>query len=226
MVKNYMKKRLLLIPLSLAGIVYGCWATGHLAFVDKRVTNFISAKPNVWIFTFKDCGAVCNAAVQELKNRQVPFEEKIVTESNIDDANGKLWQQYQNVGAFPIIVAGTASIAGYYPPKVATLLGKTFGDTYLSADERRYFKNHFNADGSPRIVMYGTDWCPFCAALRQDFNNNKVEFVDIDVEKTGEETLLKTVMGINGYPATWVGYTRVFNGDKFDEIMAELAHYN
>ena len=107
---------------------------------------------------------------------------------------------------------------------MAGILGINFGDEYLSRTEKRYYKNHFYADGSPKIVMYGTDWCPYCKKLREEFEANNVDYIEIDVEKSGEmETMLKT-MEIYGYPATWVGYTRV-NGSNLKAVNAVMRSY-
>jgi len=59
-----------------------------------------------------------------------------------------------------------------------------------------------------------------CASLRKEFRANQVSFEDIDVDKTGDKNQLLHTMGINGYPATWVDYTRVKNGSSFSEVMA------
>lgn len=115
---------------------------------------------------------------------------------------------------------GDQFITGFYAPNIAGLLGKTFGDAYLTKSEKHYFQSHFNADGSPRIVLYGTDWCGYCAALRKEFRENNVSFVDIDVEKQPNTKDMLQTMGISGYPATWVGYTRVIDGSNYKAVMA------
>ena len=61
--------------------------------------------------------------------------------------------------------------------------------------------------------MYGTDWCPYCAELRKEFRAGRVDYSEVDVEKSGEQQLMSETMGINGYPATWVGYERVKGTD-------------
>jgi hypothetical protein len=55
-------------------------------------------------------------------------------------------------------VAGEYSVAGTSKTQLATLLGENFGDRYLTFQEKRYFNNHFYADGYAKIVMYGADW--------------------------------------------------------------------
>ncbi len=215
-------KKLLLLGLLFAGYWY--WNDGQLPFGNKNITAAVDAagNPVVWVFTFDDCGVSCENAVKELRSRNVPFEEKVISPDRADEADYKLWKSYGTGNNFPLLVVGKQSLTGFYVPDMASLLGKTFGELYLTQNEAQYFKEHFNADGSPRIVLYGTDWCPHCAALRKELRANQINFADIDVEKGGNKNQLLQTMGISGYPATWVGYTRVKNGSNFSDIMTLL----
>lgn len=214
-------KKLLFIGLLFA--VYWCWGGWKLPFGGKNTTAVDSAGNSaVWLFTFEGCGYSCSSAVKELRSRNVPFEEKVINPERSDDSNFKLWQGYGASNNFPLLVVGEQSVTGFYVPDMASLLGETFGETYLTQNESRYFTEHFNTDGSPRIVLYGTDWCPHCAALRKKLKANHVSFEDVDVEKGGDKKLLLQTMGIAGYPATWVGYRRVKNGSNYNEIIALL----
>lgn len=214
-------KSVVVIGFLLAGYCY--WNSGKLPFGGKN-TVAVDAAGNsvVWLFTFGGCGDSCTNAVRELRNRNVPFEEKVISSERRDEPNFKIWQGYGTGNNFPLLVVGDQTLTGFYVPNMASLLGKAFGETYLTQNEKRYFKAHFNADGSPRIVLYGTDWCPHCAKLRKELNANHVFFEDVDVEKNGDKNQLLKTMGIAGYPATWVGYTRVKNGSDYREIMALL----
>lgn len=214
-------KKLLLIGLLFA--VYWYWNGGQMSFGGKSPAAVDAAgNSTVWLFTFESCGDPCVNAARELRNRNVPFEEKVISPERQEDPNFKIWQSYGLDKSFPLLVVGEHAQTGFYAPDMASLLGKVFGETYLTQNERRYFNAHFNPDGSPRIVLYGTDWCPYCAKLRKELNANQVKFEDVDVEKNGNTNLLLQTMGIGGYPATWVGYTRVKNGSDYDEIMALL----
>ena len=95
----------------------------------------------------------------------------------------------------------------------ATMLGRSFGEKYLTGFEKRLFRKHFYEDGSPKIVMYGADWCPYCKKLRDEFHANGVDYIEIDVDRSAYKDEILRTMQINGYPATWVGYTRVRGTD-------------
>ena len=109
------------------------------------------------------------------------------SKSNVDDdtdENVKLWKTLRSDNSFPLIVAGNEKIVGSSRPGLAGILGVNFGDKYLSRTEKRYFENHFYRDGSPKIVMYGADWCGYCKKLREEFQADNIDFIEIDVEKT------------------------------------------
>lgn len=213
-------KKIVFIGLLFAAYWY--WNDGQLPFLGNNNTAAVDAAGNstTWIFTFAGCGDSCNNAVKELRNRNVPFTEKVISPERPDEPDFKLWKTYGTGNSFPLLVVGDQTLTGFYAPNIASLLGKSFGETYLTPSEKRYFKAHFNADGSSRIVLYGTDWCPHCAKLRKELRTNQVSFEDVDVEKNGDKNQLLQTMGIAGYPATWVGYTRVKNGSDYNEIMA------
>ena len=59
--------------------------------------------------------------------------------------------------------------------------------------------------------MYGADWCGYCKKLKKDFEANNIDYLEIDVEKIKNPKRLSQVMGISGYPSTWVGYERIHN---------------
>lgn len=206
-----MKKILVFVGLVL---IYQYWHTGHLPLMKRPVAVDASGNPALLIFTYDGCGKVCDDAVKELQDRRVPFTEKRINPENDSDENVKLWKKYRDGDDhFPFMVAGKNSFAGFYKPEIASLLGKTFGEVYFTPLEKHFYQQHFNADGTPRIVLYGTSWCGYCAALRREFRVNKIDFLDVDVEKSSEQNLLCETLGINGYPATWVGYHRVRGSD-------------
>ena len=180
--------------------------------------------PLVWIFTVENCGKPCESGLNGLNRRRVAFEEKQIDLNDENDENFKLWKSLRENNSLPLIVAGSEKLIGSSNPGIAGILGLNFGDEYLSKTEKRYFKKHFYADGSPRIVMYGADWCGYCRKLRNEFQANDVDFVEIDVEKSGEKNTISKIMEISGYPATWVGYICV-NGSNLKAVNAVLKSY-
>jgi glutaredoxin len=189
----------------------GAWSSynGSLPFLSTAGAYDEAGNPVVWIFTTKDCHGYCKLGRKNLDKRRVPYEEKLIDPQNDSDPNVKLWKAIGR-GTFPLIVSGDEKIHGSgNTSMIVNLLGKNFGDTYLTRSERKLFKKHFYEDGSPKIVMYGADWCPYCKKLREEFNSNNIDFLEIDVEKSRNKTNIVNTLEIPGYPAVWVGYTRV-----------------
>jgi glutaredoxin len=204
-----MKIFLLLLVLG-GGIWY--WQTDGLLFMSAPAAYDSSGAPVVWIFTFEKCGTPCTDAVADLKARNAPFIHKSINPNDASDPDVKLWSAHGKT-QFPLIVVGEDKISSFSSPALASLLTKYFDDRYLLDNEKRFYKNHFNTDGSPRIVMYSTDWCRYCKKLRNDFQSNNIQFTEIDVEKISDGREVTKVLGITGVPATWVGFKRVDGTD-------------
>jgi glutaredoxin len=207
-------RKLIVVILIVAGIWY--WQKHH----HKQVVLDASGNPAVLIYTAKDCGAPCQDALNILNARGVPYQEKEIDPSNEQDEDAKQWRRVGD-NMLPLTLLGSSIVKGSSKWELIGLLGENFGDKYLTQDEKVYFSQHFDASGKPNVVLYGTAWCPGCAALRKDFQEHSVSFVDIDVEKSGEFDKLTRVMDIPGYPATWVGYTRV-PGTTFNDVKVVM----
>lgn len=216
-----MRKWILVIAIGF-GIWY--WDKGELPFMSEAGAFDENGNPVVWMFTVENCGKACQMGRDGLKERRVAFEEKQINPNNDADENVKLWKSMRT-NSFPVIVAGNEKIIGSGTrSEIVALLGSNFGDQYLTRTEKRYFKRHFYEDGSPKIVMYGADWCQYCKKLRNEFQANNIDFIEIDVENSGEKETMSKTLEIYGYPATWVGYTRV-KGSNLKAVNAVLSSY-
>ena len=213
-----------LVWLVLIGGAAWSWHKGELPFWPESGAFDANGDPAVLIFTVRNCGKPCQEGRDELSWRRVQFEEKQIDLNNDADENVKLWKKFRSDNRFPLIVAGTRKVVGSNRPEIAGILAMNFGDKHLTRNERRYFKRHFYEDGSPKIVMYGADWCPHCRKLRKQFNDNDVDFIEIDVEKSGEMETMSETMGVYGYPTTWVGYSRV-RGSDLKAVKNTLRSY-
>lgn len=163
--------------------------------------------PVVQVFTINGC-TMCQDIMKRLERRNVPFETIHLNPNNQDDENFQRWRKIA-INRLPFIIIGDKAYITNARTRMVTILGGHFGAEYLTDNERRYFTKHFNVDGSPRIVMYGTSWCSYCAKLKKELEAEYIDYLEVDVEKSGEEKLMSKVMGIEAYPTTWVGYTKV-----------------
>lgn len=200
-----------------AGGVWHLSQNGLPAFSPVEVYDG-AGNPVVRVITFDGCGKPCQMATQELQRRGVAFEEVAINPHADNDESDafKLWKSAGR-DSFPLVVSGDQVINGSgTPAQMATLLGRNFDDRYLTRTEKGYFKNHFFSDGSPRVVVYGADWCPYTSKLREQLDDDGVDYLMIDVDKSSDKTRLSKTMEIYGYPATWVGYTRARGVDIAD----------
>jgi len=212
-----------ILVFAILGVAAWHFQGGDMPFLSSAGAYDSAGNPAVWLFTIDGCGKPCELSRNELKKRRVGFEEKHIDINNSDDEDVKFWSR-NGRNSFPLIAAGSEIVNGPSAAQLATALGLTYGDKYLTRNEKILFKQHFYADGSPKIVMYGADWCPYCKKLRTEFIDNKVDFVEIDVDKHAQKQAISRTMEINGYPATWVGYTRV-NGSTLRDVNKVLKSY-
>lgn len=203
----------------LALIIGGGWHW-YKNYSGNEVVLDEAGNPVVVIYTAKQCGAPCQDALNLLDSRRVPYQH---TEVDFDDQASEDFKHWRSISdnVVPFTMAGQSKVRGSSKWELIGLLGKNFGDTYLTVDEVGYFSRHFDANGAPMVALYGTAWCGYCAALRKDLQENGVDFVDIDVEKSGEFDKVTRVMEIPGYPAVWVGYHRV-HGTNYSAVKSAM----
>ncbi|MDJ0834672.1 MAG: glutaredoxin domain-containing protein [Gammaproteobacteria bacterium] len=205
-----MRKLVIITAIVVAGWY---WQTGSLPLMAPAGAFDQAGNPVTWLFTVENCGRPCDMGRDNLNNRRVEFEEKLIDPNNSSDPNVDLWKQVGK-GGFPLIVSGDIRIEGSGDQSmIRNMLGTNYGDRYFTSFEKRLFKQHFYPDGTPKIIMYGADWCPHCKKLREEFKANDVDFIEIDVEKSAYKSQIIKTMEIPGYPAVWVGYTRVNGTD-------------
>lgn len=74
---------------------------------------------------------------------------------------------------------------------------------------------------APRVVMYATSWCPYCARARSLLNSKQVAFEEIDIEAApGRREEMMTRSGRRTVPQIFVGDTHVGGCDDLHELEA------
>ena len=215
-----MKKFLMLIVIVGAGWHY---TGGKIPFLSPAGAFDGAGNPEIWLFTVDGCGEPCKRSRIEMRNRRLPFIEKHIDVNDEASEDVKFWSSHGR-NTFPLIAVGDEIVRGSSHSALASALALNFGEQYLTRYERSLFKRHFYPDGSPKIVMYGADWCGFCRKLRTEFDENDVDYIEIDVEKSPSKSQISQIMEIQGYPATWVGYTRV-KGVTLSAVNSTLRNY-
>ena len=174
--------------------------------------------PRLLVFVYEKCGKPCDDTVKVLNSRRVNYEVYSVDES---EANKELWKEYGAVNSFPNIIVGSDRVYGSHKGVLVAALAGNFGDRVLLPAEKFYIKNHFYDDGSPKLVLYGTDWCVFCKEIRQALDDKNIDYLDIDVEKSNYHKDMVDTMDINGYPLVYYGFKRL-NGPEPKDILSLL----
>lgn len=72
---------------------------------------------------------------------------------------------------------------------------------------------------TPKVVMYATAWCPYCARARNLLTGKGVGFEEIDVDATGREEMIRR-SGRRTVPQIFIGDTHVGGSDELLALEA------
>jgi glutaredoxin len=208
-------KKLLLVAI-LAGAFF--FKPQIMQWVDQQNSNGAfdeKGDPKIVLLTHKTCGDPCNSARKYLTSHKLLFTEIDINE------NEQEWEYYGKPKSSPLLVVGNQRANYFSSGDYSSTLAMALGGGILSNQEKRIYQKHFYADGSPKIVLYGTDWCKYCTILRNDFSANNIDYLDYDVEKPRKQTWLLKALSINGYPTAYYGYKRIHAAD-YEKVMAAM----
>ena len=82
------------------------------------------------------------------------------------------------------------------------------------------------APTQPKIVLYSTSWCPHCKEAKEYFRDNKISFINRDVEQDGDamEALVEKYMS-RAVPVIVIGddekILKGFKREEFEKAFAE-----
>lgn len=71
-------------------------------------------------------------------------------------------------------------------------------------------------------VLYGTEWCGYCARTRKFFRENNIVFREYDIEKSTEGHAQYEQLGGNGVPVVVIA-DRVIHGYDEETLREALA---
>jgi glutaredoxin 3 len=81
--------------------------------------------------------------------------------------------------------------------------------------------NSATLNGSPRVVMYATGWCGYCARARALLESKNVAIEEIDVDARPElRAEMLTRSGRRTVPQIFIGETHVGGCDELMELEA------
>lgn len=88
-------------------------------------------------------------------------------------------------------------------------------------------------DGAARIVMYATDWCPYCARARRLLESKGVPFEEIDIDEVeGARAEMRKRSGRTSVPQIFINDRHIGGYDdtkalddagQLDPLLAGMA---
>ena len=68
---------------------------------------------------------------------------------------------------------------------------------------------HLETIQNTRVVLLSTDWCGYCKLAKTFLDRNRIQYVELNIEKTQEGMRLYKQMNGNGVPIVLVGDTTI-----------------
>jgi glutaredoxin len=182
-------------------------------YVVNGYGNDNSSPEIVQLFVGPDCKNLCTDVEAILNSRNVNYE--------LIDVSTPEGQKY-GIHQYPVTQIGKNKILGNGRAQVVSALINAYGDAVLTPAERTAMRGHFDENGNPVVVLYGTQWCGHCKRQREYFASNDIEYYDVDAETSSIGKFAYETLQGGGYPLTYVGYKR-FDGYKEREILSAIA---
>ncbi|SFG94494.1 Glutaredoxin [Duganella sp. CF458] len=105
----------------------------------------------------------------------------------------------KTLGMYALILAAGLAV-GVAVAKVPALFKKDF----VQGDYSAYLAQH-----KARVVLYGTETCPYCAKARAYFKEQGIAYADLDVGKPGQAREEFKKLGGSGVPLLLIGERRI-----------------
>lgn len=63
----------------------------------------------------------------------------------------------------------------------------------------------YDAENGPRVELFVTSWCGYCAKTRRYFKMNNIPYVEFDIEKSADAYRRYATLGGRGVPVVKIG---------------------
>jgi mycoredoxin len=109
-----------------------------------------------------------------------------------------------------ILVAGLA--AGRYVPRLVSMVTPKYSEGNFSA---------YYPDAQTKVIVYGTETCPYCIKARAYLTEHRIAFADIDVDKSEKGRREFAQLSGKGVPLILIGNRRMtgFNKATIDAAL-------
>ena len=208
-----------LIILVVAGLAYQY--RSHWLPQTSQGAFDAQGKPAVMVYVNDRCQGPCDQATAFLASRAMPYE--VINVDQQPEAL-KAMRQLGSPGVLPMIVVGKVRLDGYARAQVDSALAEAYGLQVLPDAGQEIMQNHFEAGGRPKVIMYGVTWCPYCKKARKFFEDNGIEYLELDPEKSSEAKSAYQWLEGNGYPLIYVGARRIegYREQSLQDTMKEM----
>lgn len=169
--------------------------------------------PIAQLFIGPNCDQLCNEMEALLINRHINYEL-----IDVSTPEGKKF----DIPQYPLTKVGKQKVIGNNRNQLIAVLAEAYGESVLTPGERMAMSGHFDEDGKPMVVLYGTKWCGYCKREREYLADHDIPFYDLDVESSPSAKLSYDTLQGGGYPLIFVGYRR-FDGYKEREVLNAIA---
>ncbi len=107
-------------------------------------------------------------------------------------------------------------VAGLGTGLVVANAPKWFKKPYVEGNYAQYYP-----DAQTKVVMYGTQSCPYCGKARELLRAKNVRFADLDVQHSPKAQKEFEQLGGTGVPVILIGNRRIqgFNQDAIEEAL-------
>jgi glutaredoxin len=120
----------------------------------------------------------------------------------------------KNLAVYAAILGGGLAIGHYLPQAVRMVMPK-------------YSEGNFNAyypDAKTKVVVYGTETCPYCARTRAYLKERNIAFSDFDVNKSEKGKHDFGELGGKAVPVILIGDRKLvgFDREAIDAALGKL----
>jgi glutaredoxin len=177
--------------------------------------------PQTFVFTFNECGKPCDNALVLLDKRKIEYENV-----NLSDGEEQFKRLEKQGGGqnMPILIIGSHRVVRYHRSRITSVLAEVYGRDVLRRAEANAMQDHFDSNGKPVLVMYGTKTCGYCKKAVRYFSDQDVDFKNMDIEENSRAKQAYQTLEGSGTPLIYVGFRRIegFRKDDIDRALALL----
>ena len=210
--------RKIIFILALAAVIYGFQKNQFGNLFNNNGAFNEDGTPKIELYIHSTCGEPCKDAKSHLKYKKI--EAEIFDVSKDKEALDKL-RSYTNNSSLPALVVGNKVFHGFNAKSYNEHMYLAKGESVFGRMGKQVYRKHFNADGSPKVVMYAVSWCGYCKQATKKFKDLGIEHVEWNVEDNDKAKERYQYLEAGGYPLIYVGTIRIgaFNHTKINEAL-------